>query len=408
MDTVVEHAARALALGDPLRALQGVALRNDAAALALRGIAMAQLGELTTARKLLRRAARSFGARQMVERARCVVAEAEITLANRDTWQDDAALTDALAVLTAHGDETNAAQAALVVARRSLLLGRLEDAGHALANLYSRRFPPRVTASAQLLAAEIATRRSSTREARRRLERARVAADRSQVPALIREVRAATARLDSPAARVLEAGNARLLRLEEIEALNRSQALIVDACRREVRQGRSVAQLIDRPVLFDLLWGLAEAAPIEATRESLARRAFGSQRMNDSVRVRLRVELGRLRKLLGALLEIRATVRGFELVSKRASRILLLTPPADTEGDALLALLSDGQAWSTSALAQALGKSQRTVQRALAELGDADKVSWFGRGGGRRWLTPTFTATRFATPLLLVPLPRPR
>jgi hypothetical protein len=406
MDTVVEQAARALSLGDPLRALKDIALRDDAPALALRGIAMAQLGELDRARQLLRRAARVFGAKDPVARARCVVAEAEVALANRELSRSDAPLNAALGVLAAHGDNANAALGALVIARRLVLLGRLEEAEHALADLDLRRAPARLVATTELVAAEIATRRLSTALARRCLKRARLAAERARIPALIAEASVAAERLDAPAARLLEAGVARLVRLDDVEALRKTRALVVDACRRELRAGPVLTSLVERPVLFELLWALAEAFPAEAPRAELARRAFGSARLNDSIRVRLRVEIGRLRRILGKVAGIAASEQGFVLQPQTVARVLVLMPPADTETDALLALLADGQAWSTSGLSQALGKAQRTVQRALGMLEESGKVAWFGRGRSRRWRAPAFTS--FATPLLLVARPEPR
>jgi hypothetical protein len=216
----------------------------------------------------------------------------------------------------------------------------------------------------------------------------------------------AAQRLNAPAARLLEAGVARLVRLDDVEALRQSRALVVDACRRELRAGQTLTSLVERPVLFELLWALAEAFPAEAPRAELARRAFGSARLSDSIRVRLRVEIGRLRKLLGKVAQISAGEHGFVLQPQSVRRVLVLMPPADTETDALLALLADGQAWSTSGLAQALGKGQRTVQRSLGMLEKSGKVAWFGRGRARRWRAPTFTS--FATPLLLVARPEPR
>ncbi|MEP7052575.1 MAG: helix-turn-helix domain-containing protein [Pseudomonadota bacterium] len=403
MDSVVEQAARALAAGDPLRALKGVALREDPPALALRGIAMAQLGELRVARKLLQRAARGFGAQSPIARARCMVAEAEVALANHDPLRDERALHSAVAVLAANGDLTNAAHGALVSARRLVLLGRLEEAERVLSGMNLRRAPPRLVASAGLVAAEIATRRLAPRAARVCLGKARLAADRARIPALAAEIRTASARLNAVAARQLEAGVTRDLRLEEIEALSHSPAFVVDACRRELRVQRATTSLVDRPVLFDLLWALAEAFPAGATRSMLIERAFGLKRVNESARVRLRVEIGRLRKVLAPLAGVSAAPEGFILRPARGERVCVLTPPSDDDGDALLGLLSDGQAWSTSALAQALGKSQRGVQRALQTLENADKVAWFGRGKERRWQTPTFS--RFATSLLLVATP---
>ncbi|HEX7450758.1 MAG TPA: helix-turn-helix domain-containing protein [Polyangiaceae bacterium] len=406
MDMVVELAARALSVGDPLRALKNIALRDDAPALALRGIAMAQLGELGRAQKLLRRAARAFGTKDPLGRARCVVAEAEVALANRELSGSDTELNAALAVLSARGDAANAAHGALVIARRWVLLGRLEQAERALTDLDLKRAPARLVASAELVAAEIATRRLLTAVARRCLKRATIAAEKAQIPALIAEANVAARRLDAPAARLLEAGVARLVSLGDVEALRQTRALVVDACRRELRAGTALTRLVERPVLFELLLALAEAFPSQAPRAELARRAFGSARLNESIRVRLRVEIGRLRKLLAKVAQIAAGEHGFVLQPRTVTRVLVLMPPADTETDALLALLSDGQAWSTSGLAQALGKGQRTVQRALGMLETSGKVTWFGRGRGRRWRAPAFTS--FATPLLLVARPEPR
>jgi len=99
MDGLITAAARALAAGDPLSALNQVALRDDAPALALRGIAMAQLGDLVRANALLRSATRAFGPSETVARARGVVAEAEIALASRDLGWPAKALGAARAAL---------------------------------------------------------------------------------------------------------------------------------------------------------------------------------------------------------------------------------------------------------------------------------------------------------------------
>src|SRR5215207_2630401 len=135
MDSLIAASARALAAGDALGALKRVALRDDPPALALRGIAMAQLGELARSRELLRRAARGFGAHEELARARCVVAEAEVALAMRDFASPPRVLTAALAVLEARGDYGNALQARLIASRKLLLLGRLEDAAAELSRL---------------------------------------------------------------------------------------------------------------------------------------------------------------------------------------------------------------------------------------------------------------------------------
>src|ERR1700757_2817463 len=133
MDSLITAAARALAAGDALGALDRVALRDDAAALALRGIAMAQLGDLVRAKALLRRAARAFGPKEAVARARCVVAEAEVAFVSRDLGWPAKALAAARATLEAHGDQINAAHARVLAVRRLLLIGRIDEAEHTLA-----------------------------------------------------------------------------------------------------------------------------------------------------------------------------------------------------------------------------------------------------------------------------------
>jgi DNA invertase Pin-like site-specific DNA recombinase len=118
----------------------------------------------------------------------------------------------------------------------------------------------------------------------------------------------------------------------------------------------------------------------------------------------LRVEVGRLRTALRTLASVSATKRGFRLAPRRAQEIVVLAPPVEEQHAAVLALLTDGESWSSSALAIALGASPRTVQRALEQLAAAGKVQWFGRGRARRWMTPPIPG--FTTTLLLPgPLP---
>src|SRR4051794_31176311 len=142
MDSLITAAAHALAAGDPLGALQRVALRDDAPALALRGIAMAQLGDFVRAKALLRRAARAFGPKEAVARARCIVAEAEVALASRDLGWPAKALDAARATLAAHGARANAAWARYLEVRRPLLIGRIPEAERTLAELDPAPFPP--------------------------------------------------------------------------------------------------------------------------------------------------------------------------------------------------------------------------------------------------------------------------
>lgn len=399
MDSLITAAARALSTGNPLNALNYIALRDDPPALALRGIAMAQLGDLERARLLLRRAAKAFGSREPVASARCIVAEAEIALVTRDLGWPAAALESAHATLAAHGDAMNAAHARHLAARWFLLTGRLDDAEHAIADVDVSRFPPASRAAFELVVAGIALRRLRTRPARDALARADAAAKAAAIPSLVAEVERASSVLSMPAARLIAGGGERPLLLEDVEAVLASDSLILDACRNAVRQSRTTVPLATRPVLFALARTLGEAWPGDVPRDVLLSRAFGARFVDDSHRARLRVEIGRLRAGVRRIAEIRATSRGFALVPTQGSDVLVLARPVEEEHASLLALLEDGEAWSTSALALALGASQRTVQRALDALARGEKVQSFGRGRARRWIMPPLSG--FTTALLL-------
>ena len=399
MDSLIAASARALSAGDALGALKRIALRDDPPALALRGIAMAQLGEHPRARELLRRAASGFGAHEELARARCVVAEAEVALAMRDLGGSPRALAAAAHALEARADRANALQARLIAARRLLLLGRLDEASAALAQLDARGLPPALAAVAELSAAELALRSLRIDTARTALARAHAAAERARVPALLAEVAEARAVLERPAARRLADGGEQALRLDEVAALLASEALVVDACRRGVGADAAWQPLARRPVLFALARALAAAWPGDVDRETLIADAFRTRRPDETHRARLRVEIGRLRALLKAMARIEATPRGFVLKPLGERAVVLLAPPIDGEQASLVALLSDGAAWSTSALALALGASQRTVQRALAELEAGGRVRAIGQARARRWLAPPLAG--FTTILLL-------
>jgi DNA-binding winged helix-turn-helix (wHTH) protein len=404
MDSLITAAARALAAGDPFGALNRIALRDDAPALALRGIAMAQLGDLDRAKALLRRAARAFGPKEAVARARCVVAEAEIAFVSRDLGWPAKVLDAARATLEAHGDRANAAHARYLEIRRLLLLGQLDEAERRLAEFDPAPFPPAARAAHELVVAGIALRRLRTRAARAALARAEDAARRAGIPALAAEVESAALLLTTPAARLIARGEERILLLDEVETLQASEALIVDACRHVVRASGTVISLATRPVLFALLRALGEAWPGDVSRDRLVAQAFGAKHADDSHRARLRVEIGRLRTMLRNLAGVSATKRGFTLVLRHASDVVVLARPVEEPHAAVLAFLADGESWSSSALALALGTSQRTVQRSLDALAAADKVQSFGRGRARRWLTPPVPG--FTTSLLLpAPLP---
>ncbi len=404
MDSLITAAARALAVGDPLGALNRVALRDDAPALALRGIALAQLGDLDRARSLVRRAARAFGAREAIARARCVVVEAEIALAARDLAWPAKALAAAAATLAAHGDRANAAHARYLEARRLLLIGHLDEAEHKLAGLDLAALTPALRAIHELAVAGIAMRRVRAEAAHAALARAEEAARWARIPALAAEVEQAFAILETPVARLIAHGHERPLRLADVETFLASNALVIDACRNLVRERNVIVRLATRPVLFALARALGEAWPGDVPRDVLLARAFGAKHADESHRARLRVEVGRLRRLLRSLARVDATKQGFVLSPRRAREVVVLARPTEERHAAVLAFLADGEAWSGSALALALGASQRTVQRALRDLAAAGKVQSHGRGRAQRWMTPPLPG--FATTLLLpAPLP---
>ena len=401
MDSLVASAARALAAGDPLGALKRVALRDDPPALALRGIAMAQLGDYDRARKLLRCAARSFGPRERLAQARCQVAEAEVALAARDLSGPGRALDAAARALDALGDRVNALYARLVSARRQLLVGELAAAERTLAavDVGVAGTPPPLAARAELTRAELALRRVRVADAAAALGRAHAAALAAGIPALVAEIGRVRRALSAPSARLIRGGVVRAVRLDEVEALFASGDLVVDACRRAVRGPARSVRLAGRPVLFALVGALAEAWPADVPRDRLIERAFEARAVNESHRARLRVELGRVRAVLRPLARIEATRRGFALVPLGGRAVVVLAPPIDGPAGAIVALLEGGESWSTSALACALGSSQRTVQRALRQLEEAAAVRTVGRGRSRRWLAPALGG--FATTLLL-------
>src|SRR4029077_8972399 len=190
----------------------------------------------------------------------------------------------------------------------------------------------------------------------------------ARIPALTAEVENASLALDTPAARLIARGEERVLLLEEVEALLASKAFVVDACRHVVRDAHAVVSLARRPVLFTLARALSEAWPGDVPRGALVARAFRAKRADESYRGRLRVEVGRLRTVLRTLAGVSATKQGFALAPRRAREVVVLARPVEEQHAAVLAFLADGEAWSSSALALALGASQRTVQRALDQL----------------------------------------
>ncbi len=331
MDSLITAAARALAAGDLIGALKRVALRDDPPALALRGIAMAQLGDFTRAKTLLRRAARAFSPREAVARARCVVAEAEIALVSRDLNSPAKALDAARATLGDTATGLNAAHARHLEVRRLLLIGRLNEAERALAGLDPASFPPASRAAYELVVAGVAMRRLRSKVARAALARAKHAARQAGIPALIAEVESASLVLNTPAARLITRGEERLLLLEEVEAVLESGALVVDACRHVVRGADTTVSLARRPVLFALARAFSEAWPGDLSRDALVKRAFRAKEADESHRARLRVEIGRLRAELRSLARVSATTRGFALTPRRAHEVFVLAPPVEDQ-----------------------------------------------------------------------------
>lgn len=404
MDAVIGAAARALAAGNPLGALNRVALREDPAALALRGIAMAQLGSFERAKGLLKRARQSFGSEEVVSSARCIIAEAEIALASRALRWPDRALAEAQMVLVRYGDSANAAHAHQLEVRHLLLLGKLDEAEQKLAELNAAALPPAQRATQHLILAGIAMRRIHATVAGAALAQARQAALDAGIPALLAEIEAVTRELEAPVARGTFGGQERLLRLSEVEELLASPALVIDACRLTIRCGSEVVPLARRPVLFALARALGAAWPGSASRAVLMERAFQAAKVDESHRARLRVEMGRLREILKGLAQVGATREGFTLAAPEGRDVWVLVPLVEDEHATVLAFLADGEAWPSSSLAAVLGVSQRTVQRALDALESAGKVQGLGRGRAKLWTRKV--APGFATTLLLPgPLP---
>lgn len=404
MDSLITAAARALSAGDALGALKRIALRDDAAALALRGIAMAQLGDLDRAKLLLRRATRAFGPREALARARCAVAEAEIALVSRDLNWPVKALDAARAALEARGDRVNAAHARHLAIRRLILIGHIGEAERLLEGFDPAPLPPALLAAHELVVAGIALRHLKTKPARAALQRAGEAARAARIRPLLAEVETAALALTTPAARLVERGEEKLVRLDDVETLFASGTLVVDACRYVVRNAKTIVSLDRRPVLFALARTLAEVWPRDASRNALLMRAFRAKHADESHRARLRVEIGRLRKALQKIASIEATPDGFVLAPRSSPNVAVLARVDEEEHGAVLALLADGEAWSSSALALVLGASQRSVQRALDELAAQGKVQSVGRARARRWMTPPVPG--FPTSLLLTgPLP---
>jgi tetratricopeptide (TPR) repeat protein len=401
VDPGIAAAARALTHADPLGALRHVALRKDPPALAIHGIALAQLGDFPSARRLLVRAARGFRASDPAAHARCLAAEAEIALECRDLDAARKSLTAALAVLERARDRENAWFCRLQLVRLLVLLGRLDQAEAALAQLDRRGLPDRMRALLSLLAADVAMRGLRPSDARGALARAHVAAESSGIASLVDDATRKLRELDAPVGRLFSKGVERAVTLDDVAALSDSSDVLVDMARREARRRARIVSLARRPVLLNLAAALGEGSPGDVDRETLIRRAFGTFGASESLRARLRVEIGRLRRALAPLCDVRATTRGFVMAPRSSGAVLVLHPPELGDAGIVLALLSSGASWSASAIAQVVGASQRTVQRVLADLEAGGRVRGVGAGRARKWIGGGLPG--FATSLLLVP-----
>lgn len=379
-------AARALAGGDPLRALTGVGRDDSPRGLTLRGIAYAQLGDLELARTALEQAVgRADDDPLLAARARAALVEVELgSGAPAQAARAARAAADALERL---GDARNAAMQRLVLARAEVLLGRLNEARRAVEAVLAGDLGPDLRAVASLVQAEIAVRALHPSDARAALARAREAMARAPHQLLARTVEALEHELARPVASIWRAGAPVDADLFAIESLARGHVLLVDACRRLALAGRVTIPLARRPVLFALLLELARAWPAAVARDDLAARAFAVGRVNASHRARLRVELGRLRRLMDGLAAAPvASEDGYVLASERDVAVLL--PPTDDEAARLGLLLRDGAAWSAQALADHAGVSRRTAQRALQLLVERGVVVRTGKGKDVRYTRP--------------------
>ena len=402
VDAVLVAAARALDSGNLLEALKRVSLREDAPALGLRGVIFARMGQFARARELLAKAARAFGPSVPLGRARCLLADAEIALATRDLRGVDAALGEARRLLAAERDLVNAAHATCLAARSALLRGQIQDAERLLGGLETKHLPPLIAIELELARTEAYRRKPAAASAQKALQRAERWASAARITIFSREIAAQKALLAAPAASALSRGHARSLTLTELETLlTDASSMLVDARELAVRGNGTRVELGRRPVLFALVRALAEAWPEPAARARLIAQAFGAKRVNESHRARLRVELARLRRALGSLASIAATREGFALTPLGGRAVTLLTSPQESEHEPVLALLRDGEAWASSALSVALGKSQRSVQRVLGELEVSGQVRSAGRARAKRFFC---APPEIATPLLL-PVP---
>jgi len=294
----------------------------------------------------------------------------------------------------------NAAMQRLVLARAEVLLGRLGEARRVVEEVLATELAPDLRAVASLAQAEIAIRSLAATDARGALARARRSLEGAPNHLLARALVAIEQELSLPIARTLRGGVLRDADLFAIEDASRGEVLLVDACRRLAIAGRVTIPLARRSVLFALLLVLGRAWPASVPRDELAARAFDAHRVNASHRARLRVEIGRLRKLMdGLAAEPVATADGYVLSSKRD--VVVLLPPSEDEVARIALLLGDGASWSAQGLAEHAGVSKSTAQRALGALVESGGAIRTGTGKDVRYTRP---GTPIASRMLLLGL----
>lgn len=395
----IDAAARALSEGQPLRALQWVGRSDHPHAALLKGIAYAQMGDLEAGRNALTAAAADPNAERAV-RSRARAALVEIALATDTPARVALAAEESADELDALGDHRNAGLQRLVLARANVLLGKLGEARAEVERVLNGPVSPDLMAMAWHAAAEVAVRSVAATEARKALERARRALYRTPHPLLMHAVEALERELRQPVAKLQHRESLHEATLFDIEALARGDRLVVDACRRLVFAGRVTIPLARRPVLFALMLELAQAWPASVGRDSLVTAVFAARAPNASHRARLRVEMGRLRKLMDGLdAEPTSTADGYVLTSKRD--VVILMPPASDELSRVVAVLGDGAAWSARSLAQHAGFSMRTAQRALGALVERGELT---RNGSGKQVYYTRSGAPIASRLLLLGL----
>jgi hypothetical protein len=402
-----DHRAAAVALtaGDPITALKLAGTGEDPHALAIRGVAMAQLGELDKARRLLESAAALFDRDgERLFRARALVALAEVIAAERDLDSAQAALAEALARLESVGDHRNAAWARLVIARLYILQGDLARAREVMSAIDLRAASPSARVVVHLARAEASMRELKATEAASAVARARSSAERSKNPVLIAEVERVEASLSEPIARAFDEHEPLTLSAVERALAKR---VVVDGLGRRLRFRDQVVDLRRRPVLYALLAELARALPEGASGERLIRTAFAARAPNESHRARLRVEIGRLRRAIQGHVEVSAVAGAWRIRARSGERIQLIEPLGDPRFAPIEALLSDGAAWSAKSLARALGQGERTVQRSLLDLAQRGAVEPIGSARARRYALRS-RGDRIASQMLLLGVADPR